>query len=230
MWGGPRRLWLVAGLGLLAWALMCADGGGMARTWDSGLLRAVCGFFVGVLVHALSQRAGQAPGFGTRAAMARATAIETGAAILALLFIAAAPPAPANLAAPLVFGMAVHVFAREAGWISRLLMTPLLLRLGLLSSALYISHAFVQARFGDMLGLLPRIVRGLPALTVQNPSGEVFGRSAGEGAMLSLLMLVLAITVAHFAGRMVEEPMRRWARGRWASRPWSPARLVMAER
>lgn len=230
VWGGQQRLWLVAGLALLAWALMWADGGGMARTWDGGLLRALCGFFVGVLLQALPQRAGPVSGASARAALAKGTAMEAGAAMLALMFIAASPPAPANLASPLVFGLAVHVFAREAGWISRLLMTPLLLRLGLLSSALYISHAFVQARLGDVLALLPRLLPGMPALTVHTQGGEVFGRSAIEGTMLSLFMLVLALAAAHLAGRLVEEPMRRWARGRWASRPWTPARLVMAER
>lgn len=224
VWGGRQRVWLLAVLALLSWALMHADGGGIVRTFDGGFIRALCGFFAGALLQAVprvARRVGPAD-------LALATAVEAGALLLALAFIAAAPPAPTNLAAPLVFGVAVHVFARGDGLISSLLMTAPLQRLGLLSSALYLVHTFVQARLGDALALLHRQIAGAPALIVQTNGGEVFGRSPAEGLMLTAIMLALTVAAASIAWRLVEEPVREAARRRWLypARAVSPVRAV----
>lgn len=205
VWGGRYRVWLLALLALTSWALMHADGAGIARTFEGGFVRALCGFFAGALLQAVPcgpRRHGPAD-------LALATSVEAAALLLALAFIAAAPAAPTNLAAPLVFGLAVHVFARGDGLISALLMTAPLQRLGLLSSALYLVHTFVMARLGDGLALLA------PALLVRSGGHEIFGRTPIEGLALTALMLALALAAAALAWRVVEEPVRDAARRRW---------------
>jgi peptidoglycan/LPS O-acetylase OafA/YrhL len=211
VWGGPQRVWLLAGLALLSWALMHADGGGIARTFDGGFIRALCGFFAGALLQSVPHRAWRSG----RGAPLFATAVEAAALLLVFAFIAAAPASPTNLAAPLVFGLAVHVFARGDGLISRLLKTAPLQRLGLLSSALYLVHTFVQARLGDALVLLPRLVEGTPQLLTKANGKDVFGRTSFEGVMLTGVMLALTMAAAGLAWRLVEEPVRTAARRRW---------------
>jgi peptidoglycan/LPS O-acetylase OafA/YrhL len=216
VWGGRQRVWLLALLALLSWALMRADGGGIARSHDGGFIRALCGFFAGALLQAVPR----GPRRDGPADLALATAVEVAALLLALAFIAAAPAAPANLAAPLVFGVAVHVFARGDGLISALLMTSPLQRLGLLSSALYLVHSFVMARLGDALALLA------PSLLVRHAGREMFGRTPIEGLALTALMLVLALLTAGAAWRLIEEPVRDAARRRWLT----PARTLRVSR
>lgn len=217
VWGGRERPWLIVLLALLAWAAMLVDGGGLNRTWDGGLPRALCGFFAGVVVHNL-------PRWRPPSAMI-ATAAEALALALAVLMILWAPLGPANLVAPLLFALAVHVLASDAGRIGRWLCRPALQRLGLISSAIYLVHAFVQARLGDVLDLLPRLWPGAPHLV---QSGQIIGHTAAEGLALTMLMLVLVLLAATMAARWVEEPVRDAARRRWhparAARPLTALR------
>jgi len=217
VWGGRDRPWLIALLAVLAWMVMLIDGAGLGRSWDGGLARALCGFFAGVVVHNLPR--------WQPARSARATFVEAAAVATGLGFIMAAPTGPAGLIAPPLFAAVVHVLASDAGGISRLLSRPTLQFLGMSSSALYLVHAFVQARLGDALDLLPRLVPGLPRLMQHGPAGEIFGRNAGQGLAVTLLMLVLVVAAARVAGRWVEEPVRGWARRRW-----HPARAAAAFR
>jgi peptidoglycan/LPS O-acetylase OafA/YrhL len=205
--GGRQRPWLILLLALLAWMAMLADGGGLNRSWDGGLWRALCGFFAGVLVQA-------APRWQPASA-AQATRAELAALALAIGFMAASPPAPFDLAAPPLFALVLWVMAADAGWCSRGLGQPVLQRLGQLSCSVYLVHGFVQARLGDALDLLPRLWPGLPALSLHTPGQELFGRSAGEGLALTALMLALVIAAALLANRWVEMPVRAWARRRW---------------
>ncbi len=205
--GGRHRLRLVAGLAALAWGLMLVDGADLNRTWDGGLWRAVCGFLAGVLVLHLPRW--QPP------SVRRANLAELAAVGLALALIIWAPAAPWNLAAPILFALVVHTLASDAGVISRLLARPLFQWLGLVSSAVYLVHSFVQARLGDALDLLPRLVPGLPPVMQHGPAGEVFGRTPQQGLIATALMLVLVLIAAHLARLWVEDPVREAARRRW---------------
>lgn len=205
--GGRHRLQLVAGLAALAWLLMLADGADLNRSWNGGLWRGLCGFLAGVLVLHLPR---WQPSSWRRASLGEAAAV-----VLALALIILAPAAPWNLAAPLLFALVVHTLASDAGVISRLLARPPLQWLGLVSSAVYLVHSFVQARLGDALDLLPRLWPGLPPLMQHGPAGEMFGRTPLQGLMLTVLMLVLVLIAAQLARRCVEDPVRDAARRRW---------------
>ncbi|OYQ35099.1 hypothetical protein CHU93_01925 [Sandarakinorhabdus cyanobacteriorum] len=203
--GGPERPWLILMLALLAWTAMLADGGGLGRSWDGGLWRALCGFFAGVLVQAAPR---WQPGSAVRANVAEAAVLA-----LVVAVMLANPRPPLDLAAPPLFALVLWVLAADAGCCSRWLGVPLLQRLGQLSCSVYLVHAFVQARLGDALDLLPRIWPGLPALHAPQP--ELFGRSPAEGLALTAVMLALVIAAALLANRWVERPVRAWARRRW---------------
>ncbi len=196
VWGGRDRPWLIALLAGLALAIMLFDGQGINRTWDGGLVRALCGFFCGVAVHALPR--------WQPASAGQATAVELLVLAGVLGFIALAPPAPANLIAPLLFALAVQVLASGAGAASAGLSRPALVRLGDHSSALYLVHAFVQARLGDALALLPALPG--PART----------------ALMLALMLALCALAAHLAWTFIEQPVRAAARRRWHPQPDPP--------
>jgi len=69
--------------------------------------------------------------------------------------------------------LALFLFARESGWISAWLRTPLMLTLGALSYSIYMVHIFVQRRLINVAGLVERkldlgligdiVLRGQPA-------------------------------------------------------------------
>ena len=207
VWGGRDRPWLILLLSLLAGVLMLADGGGLGRSWDGGLARALCGFFAGVVVHSLPR---WRPPAGWRA-----TLVELAAVAAALGLIMAAPTGAASLIAPPLFAAVVQLLASDAGAVSRLLARPPLQWLGLSSSALYLVHAFVQARLGDALDLLPRLWPALPRLLQHGPTGELFGRTPLEGLALTMLMLAATLAAAALARHHVEEPVRAAACRRW---------------
>ena len=91
-----------------------------------------------------------------------------------VLFVSLAGDSDLGIAAPLVFALALFLFAHEGGWVSALLRTPFMLRLGALSYSIYMVHIFVQSRLINVAGLVERklglgligdiVLRGQPAM------------------------------------------------------------------
>jgi peptidoglycan/LPS O-acetylase OafA/YrhL len=203
--------WLVVAIGFCVAVLAAATPEGIHVNQDWGMFRCVYGFAVGSLCWRLWDARGAAVrDIGGWAA----TMFEVAVVAVVVVFVSLAGAAPANLAAPLVFGLAVLVFAREGGSVSRLLVTRPLLRLGAWSYSIYMVHILVQSRLHHLVGPLGRVL-GTPLLTTADQGGRgtiTFGTTALQGGLLTGLMLVVVIIVAAITYRTVELPCLRWAR------------------
>jgi peptidoglycan/LPS O-acetylase OafA/YrhL len=110
----------------------------MNTTWDYGIIRCIAGFFGGVVayhVYELTRARGPLP----------ATLLELAAVVLVVLFVTFAGAdadhgSLITLAAPLVFGAAVIVFAGENGFLSLMLHARPFRALGRYSFSIYMIH------------------------------------------------------------------------------------------
>lgn len=188
----------------------------MDVSFDFGFIRCLYGFSLGALL-AWFQHDSIA---GARQALARAggarmawTLAEIVMMAVIVLFVSIAGDNDLGIAAPLVFALALFLFAHEGGWISALLRTPFMLTLGSLSYSIYMVHIFVQARLINVAGLIERklglgligdfVLRGHPATGFA-------GGSTGAAAIL--VMLVATVVASWITWRFVEMPAMAWFR------------------
>lgn len=111
----------VGGLGVLVFLAP----NGMESTFDFGMFRGLAGFFTGALIAHLPLRR-----LGTAAEVATTALVVAFVSLGLWLFLA-----------PLVFGLAVYVFAGSEGILSRLLNTRPLVKVGEWSYSIYMTHA-----------------------------------------------------------------------------------------
>lgn len=186
----------------------------MNSTADFGLFRCVAGFFTGVVAYRLFQ-AGQ----GRFAGISRwgATAIEGGVVALVVTFVIFAGRGPdavamVSLAAPLVFALAVLVFAREGGHVSRLLRARPLKALGRWSYSIYLGHQLVLMAAAYGVWAFARW-QGLNLETQVLVEGHAKTLYAVGGVAGSLALLVTILTavvaLAALTYARVEEPARQ---------------------
>jgi peptidoglycan/LPS O-acetylase OafA/YrhL len=110
----------------------------MNSTWDFGMIRCIAGFFGGVVAYHCYERL-------QRKDPLEATLWEVAAVVLVVCFVAFSGDGPDaahffSLAAPLVFGAAVIVFAGEHGLLSLMLRSRPFRALGRYSYAIYMIH------------------------------------------------------------------------------------------
>jgi peptidoglycan/LPS O-acetylase OafA/YrhL len=168
----------------------------MNTTWDYGMIRCVAGFFAGVAAYHGHERL-------RRAGLKRATCYEFGAIALVGLFVVAAGNGPDNvralsLAAPLVFGLAVVVFAGEGGVLSLILRTRPFAALGRYSFSIYMIHQPLLILLGYGIWL-----RGLPA-----DSAWAAYRPAASPDLLMIDFVLAVILIAAASHRFIERPAR----------------------
>src|SRR6185312_12623729 len=194
----PRRLVPVSlGLSLSALALvywLAPDL--MNTTWDYGMVRCAAGFFAGVAAYHGHERL-------RRADLKRATYYELGAIVFVVLFVIAAGNGPDNvsllsLAAPLVFGLAVIVFAGEGGILSLILRTRPFAALGRYSFSIYMIHQplLILLTYGVWL-------RGLPPDSAWAAYRPV---ASPDLLMIDFVLAVILIAAASYC--FVERPAR----------------------
>jgi peptidoglycan/LPS O-acetylase OafA/YrhL len=209
--GAALETWLgaaiIISIGMLLW--VSPDGINVTYSWS--LLRCIYGFAVGAIAWRLWQRSGHEPIQPYRGATL--AELATVAAVIAFVSLAATPPF--NLAAPLLFGSAVLVFARGGGMISRVLLVRPLRILGVLSFSIYMVHAFVQARFDNVLGFIGQVARVDLLVSTTGAGGKVVtmvGATPAQGVVFTLVMLAVVVGVSHCTWQLVEIPGQRWAR------------------
>ncbi|MFZ4380533.1 MAG: acyltransferase family protein [Sandarakinorhabdus sp.] len=216
---GRRRagllLAITAGVSVAVLALVAPEG--INATFDFSLWRCLFGFCFGALIWRWTVN-GRVPVGGTLA--------ELVLVALVIAFVSlGGGGAPANLLAPLLFGLTVHVFAAQTGWVSQLLLHPQLQQLGVWSYSIYMVHAFVQSRMDDVLRVAAKL--GGPTLVSAQAIGgrslDVMGTTPAMGVLLTIVMLLLVIATAAFTWRFVEMPGQRWASRRAARLDQAPS-------
>jgi peptidoglycan/LPS O-acetylase OafA/YrhL len=105
------------------------------------------------------------------------------------------------------FAVLIVVMALQAGWIARLLATPLLVLLGEISYSIYLVHQIFLRAAGEHAPYLSRI-----------PDGTA-----------RVLFLVLVLVVAHLIWLLVERPARLWLVGLWPARATASVAANTAE-
>lgn len=173
---------------------------------DFGFFRCVYGFFAGCAVHWLVSRHGRRLPAGTLA--------EGVAVVLVITLVSASPKgAPLSMAAPLVFGGAVAVFAAEAGALSRLLLTPVPQALGTWSYSIYLLHSLVLVIIGRAVNVAQR----LSGVSLTEPiliNGEtrpllvLGGPWLGDAALLAYVLVLAGLSA--LAWRRIECPAQAY--------------------
>ncbi|MBZ9741905.1 MULTISPECIES: acyltransferase family protein [unclassified Mesorhizobium] len=213
--GARAWIWFVAAAVTAPLFLLAFSTHHMDVSYDFGFIRCLYGFSLGALL-AWFQHDSIA---GARQILARSgprmnwTLAEIVMVAVIVLFVSLAGDNNAGIAAPLVFALALFLFAHEGGWISALLRTPFMLTLGALSYSIYMVHIFVQARLINVAGLVERklglgligdiVLRGEPAT----------GFGAGwTGTVAIVFMLAATVAASWITWRLVEMPAMAWFR------------------
>ncbi|MBS7539413.1 acyltransferase family protein [Ancylobacter lacus] len=181
----------------------------MNSTADFGLVRCIAGFFAGVVVqhvHA-AMRGKPLPAAGL---------VEIAALVVVAVFVVMAGDGPdevrvTSLLAPLVFGGAVLVFAREGGTLSRLLKVAPLRALGCWSYSIYMVHMPVLLLAGYGLWLYGQVTgTSLRQEVLVNGHAKQLYDLGHPAAWVLLLAAVLLATLAlaSLTYRVVEQPWR----------------------
>jgi peptidoglycan/LPS O-acetylase OafA/YrhL len=218
-WPKQKSIALPA-LGLAAaLAVACWSKTGIEVTYDLGFARCLYGFAAGHVCWRLYQsgiRVGGHP-----------VIVETATVAAVFLFVWIAGRGPLSLAAPLVFGAAVLVFASEAGPVSRNLRGSAWQWLGRLSFSIYMGHAFLATQVWVLATILQKVA-GRPLFAeFVGPGGAVHRTIANVSPWLldavAVGYLAAVIGLASLTWRYVEEPGQRYfarlATAATASRP-----------
>ncbi|MBT2185683.1 acyltransferase [Sphingobium sp. H33] len=146
--------------------------------------------------------------------------VELAVLVATIMFVSAAGSGPLSLAAPFMFFVAVLVFARERGIVSRLLRTGPFVLLGTLSYSIYMIHGFIYYRFVNVLGKVGSRL-GLDLVSSSGGHNTV-GGGALFGDAMTISFLALVICLSYVSYRLIERPGQTFARGR-IHRPLPPA-------
>ncbi|WAB79808.1 acyltransferase family protein [Rhodopseudomonas palustris] len=188
------------------------------------IVRCLYGFTVGHLTYLIYRTAKAAPSqrFGT--------AIEVGMVALICGFVVAAGRGPLSLAAPLLFGLTVLIFAYERGLVSRMLKWPVFVKLGELSYSIYMVHAFVALMIMTAATIGQKLI-GRPLLVEQIHDGEPVKVIANLNVYVLDAIFVayigIVIGLSALTRRLVEIPGQRLF-GRWAQKAASAPRPAAA--
>ncbi|TPK83732.1 acyltransferase [Mesorhizobium sp. B2-4-13] len=213
--GARAWIWFVAAAVTAPLFLLGFSTHHMDVSYDLGFIRCLYGFSLGALLAWFQHDsiAGARQVLAANGPRMSWTVAEIVMVVVIALFVSLAGDNDAGIAAPLVFALALFLFAHEGGWISALLRTPFMLTLGALSYSIYMVHIFVQARLINVAGLVERklglglvgdiVLRGEPAT----------GFGAGwTGTVAIVVMLLTTIGVSWITWRFVEMPAMAWFR------------------
>lgn len=146
------------------------------------------------------------------------TLLEFTAILAVISFVSVCrPDNPFIILAPFVFAMAVIVFAREGGGVSRLLKKPFPMLLGTLSYSIYMVHTMVEARMIDVLNVLAKKIN-LPLASISPHAGQPMVKMLGRpdspliADAMSIVVLAAIILASLFTYRFVELPCRDFVR------------------
>lgn len=213
----PKRIRLVAVLMVVGGlGVILKFKGHMDTTYDYGFFRAVAGFFLGVLVQSAPP-----PKFSK----AMATAFELISIALIVGLMALFHQGPIQILAPLLFALIVWLFSSEEGFISGLLKTGPIQKLGLWSYSIYLVHFPIVVAVGILRKLAEKGLHLDLTRPFAAPGGVqnlIFVHSQLVTELIVLGYLALVIAVASQTYRFIEAPGRDLLNG-WFSR-WTQTR------
>jgi peptidoglycan/LPS O-acetylase OafA/YrhL len=130
-----HRTAVFLGLACLSVTIIAVYAGRMRVTFDLGFFRGLYGFSIGFVAYLI---------WKWRPVDLRWPGVwELGAVTATFVFISVCAGTPASLLGPSIFGIAVWVFAHEAGLISSLLRRRSFIFLGAISYSVYMVHALI---------------------------------------------------------------------------------------
>jgi len=174
---------------------------------EGAVLRCMFGFSLGIIGWRLADRVARLE-LGRRAS----DLMELAVVAAIVLLVSIAKMGPLSLLTPFLFFVAVLIFSREGGLISRLLLRPPFVLLGTLSYSIYMVHWFLRFRFINGLSLVEELT-GLDVVHSVGGSNSVGGGVWFSDAM-TLLFLAFVILCSWFTYRFIEMPGQRFVR-RW---------------
>ena len=177
--------------------------GKMDASSHLGWLRCLAGFSVGVILRRAVWREGAA----TEAKRYRNSwsFAEAAVVLFVIVFVARLGGTDYAYAAPLVFGLALYVFAHEAGMISLALKSRPIAFLGLISYSIYMTHAFVIDRAHNAVSVAEKLT-GLPLFVESSDRAELIGQYGWQGTLALVLIVAATIVFSAITYRLVEKP------------------------
>ena len=191
---------LAIGLGIVVIAVVH---GNMDVSAHLGWLRCVVGFSIGVILRRAVWREGAE--IEAKAHPKSWSCAEAAAILLVIVFVGSLGHTVLSVAAPLVFGLALYVFAHEGGLFSRALTSRPIAFLGLISYSIYMSHAFIIDRFHNAASAFGKIT-GIDPFTLSRNGNEVMGPEEWQGTVLLLVIIAATVAFSALTWRFVEKP------------------------
>jgi peptidoglycan/LPS O-acetylase OafA/YrhL len=219
--GASVALMLGASLVLLAFAPAL-----MNSTADFGFVRCIGGFFAGVVTYHVHEATRERK-------LPLPSVAEVGVVALAGLFMVLAGDGPdevhaLSLLAPVVFGAAILVFARERGALSKVLQVRPLRALGRWSYSIYMVHmplllllSYAVWLYGDLNAASLQV-----DTMVEGHVKQLYDLGDPVGTHLMMIgFIAVVVTAAAWTYRLVEEPWRDRF-NRMAKRYENPGRAI----
>ena len=219
VFGAGRRawIWFVAAAVTAPFFLLAFSTRHMDVSFDFGFIRCLYGFSLGALLawfqHDSIAEARQA--FADGAGRTAWTLAELAMIAVIGVFVSVAGTNDAGIAAPVVFALALYLFAHEGGWVSLALRSRPMLLLGSLSYSIYMVHIFVQGRMINVGGLIERKLGiGIVGdMTLRGDHVTGFGIGSPWIGFMALIAMVIAVIAASWVSwRFVEMPALAWFR------------------
>jgi peptidoglycan/LPS O-acetylase OafA/YrhL len=215
--GRGAWIWFVAAAATAPLFLLAFSTRHMDVSFDFGFIRCLYGFSLGALLawfqHDSIAEARQA--LATGAGRVAWTLAEVAMIAVIGVFVSVAGTNDAGVAAPVIFALALYLFAHEGGWISSVLRSRPMLLLGSLSYSIYMVHIFVQSRMINVGGLLERKfgIGIVGDMTLRGDHVTGFGTGSPWIGFVALIAMVIAVIVASWVSwRFVEMPALAWFR------------------
>jgi peptidoglycan/LPS O-acetylase OafA/YrhL len=179
----------------------------MATTFDFGMPRCLYGFYVGHLVYRF---------WSTKTVrLAHPGAAEFAAMALIVVFVSLVQSDIWSLSAPLMFGVAIWVFAFEAGPITALMRNRVGQTLGAWSYSIYMVHVFIVLMFEKIASLVSRLT-GAPVkvqmayVPIDGLENFIYFGNKWAMDVLVIAYFGLVLCAASLTYRIVEQPGRRF--------------------
>ena len=210
-------IWFVAAAVTAPFFLLAFSTRHMDVSFDFGFIRCLYGFSLGALLawfqhDSIAEARQTLAGGAGRLAW---TLAELAMIAVIAVFVSVAGTSNAGIAAPIVFALALYLFAHEGGWVSMALRSRPMLLLGSLSYSIYMVHIFVQARMINIGGLIERKlgIGMVGDLMLRGDHATGFGVGSPWLGFAALVAMMVAVIVASwFTWRFVEMPALAWFR------------------